>query len=88
MSLCVGLVALLNFLALVCVLAKNANVLPKALVYFRCLFINIVAIKNILTKTSTIFHTCLPNAILKNGWNNKASPMNTGGISFVGWWFD
>ena len=28
---CVGLVALLHFLALICVLAKNANVLPNAL---------------------------------------------------------
>lgn len=32
-SLCVGLVALLHFFALVCALAKNANVLPIALAY-------------------------------------------------------
>jgi hypothetical protein len=32
-SLCVGLVALLHFFALICALAKNANVLPKALAY-------------------------------------------------------
>jgi len=33
-SLCVGLVALLHFLALACALVKNANVLPKAVAYF------------------------------------------------------
>ena len=75
-SWCVGLVALLHFLALVCALAKNANVLTNALAYLCCfcLSINILTIKNTLTITSTTFQICLPNAILKNGWNSKARP--------------
>ena len=48
-SWCVGLVALLHFFALVCALAKNANVLPKALAYSSvvCFF---GKLKNILVK--------------------------------------
>jgi len=34
-SWCVGLVALLDFLALVCAVAKNTNVPPNALAFIR-----------------------------------------------------